>query len=170
MILNIGCERCHGPGRAHVEAARRGALDASPAMPFGIGGWSADDEIRLCGSCHRLPETVEAALIRPDNPRFVRFQPVGLMQSACFRRSPGNLSCSTCHDPHAKTSTDRRTYEAACLACHGGPSQTVCTASPTTGCIDCHMPRRDVTRGMIMTDHWIRARPETATPVPVPGH
>ena len=168
MIPNIGCERCHGPGRAHVNAARSGASDAALAMPFGIDRWSADDEIRLCGSCHRLPETVEPALIRPDNAGFVRFQPVGLMQSACFRKSPGRLSCSTCHDPHTKTSTGRGSYETICLSCHGGPSQTNCKVSPTTGCVECHMPRRDATRGMMMTDHWIRSRRETPANTTVP--
>jgi hypothetical protein len=162
MVPNVGCERCHGPGRAHVEAARRGASEAALAMPFGIGRWSGDEEIQMCGTCHRLPETVEPALIRPENGGFVRFQPVGLMQSACYRRSSGTLSCSTCHEPHARTSTDRRGYEMACLSCHGRPAQTGCKVSPVTGCVDCHMPRRDVTRGMMMTDHWIRSRPEAA--------
>ncbi len=172
MIPNVGCERCHGPGRAHVQAARRGAGEAALTMPFGLGNWTAADELRLCGACHRLPEMGDPAVIRPDNPAIVRFQPVGLMQSACYRKSKGTLSCSTCHDPHAKTSTDLPAYEAACLSCHRGPSQTPCKVSPETGCVGCHMPRRDATRGMMMTDHWIRSRPGDAAnpPPPRPGH
>jgi len=166
MIPNVGCERCHGPGRVHVEAAQRGAEDVELAMPFGLGPGKAADEIRMCGSCHRLPETVDRALIRPENPSLVRFQPVGLMQSACYRKSKGTLSCASCHDPHAKTSADLPAYEAACLSCHRGPSQTPCKVSPATGCVGCHMPRRDATRGMMMADHWIRSRPETATNTP----
>ena len=162
MIPNVGCERCHGPGRTHVEAARRGAENAELAMPFGLEPRKPLDEIRMCGSCHRLPETVGRALIRPENPTLVRFQPVGLMQSACYRKSKGTLSCASCHDPHAKTSTDLPAYEAACLSCHEGPSQTPCKVSPETGCVGCHMPRRDATRGMMMADHWIRSRPVTA--------
>ena len=104
----------------------------------------------------------DQTLIRADNPGLVRFQPIGLMQSACFRKSPGSLTCSTCHDPHARTSTDLPAYEAVCLSCHQGPSQTRCKVEPATGCVGCHMPRRDATRGMMMTDHWIRSRPETA--------
>src|SRR5208283_829497 len=34
MIANIGCERCHGSGKAHVEAAQRGAGDEALKMPF----------------------------------------------------------------------------------------------------------------------------------------
>jgi predicted CXXCH cytochrome family protein len=82
------------------------------------------------------------------------------MQSACFRKSEGRMTCTTCHDPHARTSTDVVAYEAICLTCHQGASRTPCSVSPATGCIDCHMPCRDASRGMMMTDHWIRSRPE----------
>ena len=169
MIPNIGCERCHGPGRAHVEAARRGAEEAALAMPFGHGHGTASDEIRMCGACHRLPEMGDRALIRPDNPLLVRLQPVGLMQSACYQKSQGTLACTTCHDPHARTSTDIPAYEAVCLSCHQGPSRTPCKVSPATGCVGCHMPRRDVTRSMMMADHWIRSRPESIATTQSPG-
>jgi predicted CXXCH cytochrome family protein len=159
MVPNIGCERCHGPARMHVQAAQRHAGDAELAMPFGPGRWSNAEQIRLCGSCHRLPEMGDPALIRQDNPFLVRFQPVGLMQSACYRKSQGALSCTICHDPHTKTSTDLAAYESVCLGCHRGPAKTLCKISPSTGCVACHMPHRDVSRGMMMADHWIRSRP-----------
>jgi hypothetical protein len=170
MIRNVGCERCHGPGGSHVEAARIGEKNKALAMPFGAGHRSAADEIRMCGSCHRLPETVSPALIQPRFPALVRFQPVGLMQSACYKKSRAGLSCVTCHDPHARTSTDVAAYEAVCLSCHQGPSRTLCKVSPATGCVGCHMPRRDATRGMMMTDHWIRSRPEAAAGAKLPAH
>jgi hypothetical protein len=158
MIPNVGCERCHGPGRAHALAARRGAGDQELKLPFGPEPRKAWDELQLCGACHRLPETVDPALISSDSPLLVRFQPVGLMQSACYRKSQGRIACSTCHDPHARTSTDVPAYVAVCLSCHRGPSRISCKISPEAGCIDCHMPRRDASRGMMMTDHWIRSR------------
>ena len=156
MIANVGCERCHGPGKSHVESARAGARDADLAMPFGPGRSTTDEQMRMCGQCHRLPSMAIPASIRPDNPVLVRFQPVGLMQSACYRKSEGALSCVTCHDPHSRTSTNQVEYEAVCLSCHQGPAKRACTVSPAAACIGCHMPRRDVSRGMLLTDHWIR--------------
>lgn len=159
MIPNVSCERCHGPGRSHVEAATRGAPLAELAMPRGHGVWTAAEQMSRCGECHRTPSMVKAGSIRTDNAAMVRHQPVGLAQSACFQKSDGALSCTTCHDPHAKSSTDRPSYEANCLSCHQGAGRTPCPVSPASGCVDCHMPRRDIGRGMMLTDHWIRRKP-----------
>jgi hypothetical protein len=159
MIPNVSCERCHGPARSHIEAARRGDDGDTLRLPFGPGRWTTSEQLELCGSCHRLPTTVHQGAIRADNPGLVRHQPVGLMVSACFIKSNRAVSCITCHDPHARASSDRTGYEAVCLSCHGAAQQTTCTVSPRSGCIDCHMPRRDVTRGILMTDHWIRVIP-----------
>jgi hypothetical protein len=165
MIPNVSCERCHGPGRAHVEAARHGAENLT--MPYGPGRATATQQLQLCGQCHRYPVLrpavadfeVPPAEIRADNPRIVRFQPVGLMQSACYVKSRGALSCVTCHDPHARASKDRAGYEAACLSCHQAPkSLPACPVSPRDGCLKCHMPARDSGQGIPFTDHWIRVR------------
>ncbi len=37
MIPDVSCERCHGPGRGHVVAARRGGTAAELALPFATG-------------------------------------------------------------------------------------------------------------------------------------
>jgi hypothetical protein len=155
MRPNVGCERCHGPGEAHIAAARRGASDLT--MPFGKV-WTADGQMRLCGDCHRHPSQAPPGEIRPDNPRITRFQPVGLMQSACYTQSDGALSCVNCHNPHAGASTNRASYEAACLDCHRPKRRAVCPVSPREGCIGCHMPARDAGQGVLFTDHWIRIR------------
>jgi hypothetical protein len=163
LIPNVSCERCHGAGRLHVEAARRGTVENDASIRFRLGRWTADEQLRLCGSCHRLPSMMQPGSIRVDNPALVRHQPVGLMQSACYIRSSGALTCLTCHDPHARTSQDRPAYEAICLSCHQSPSQASCRISARANCLNCHMPRRDVTRGMVMTDHWIRIVPGRGT-------
>ena len=59
MVPNISCERCHGPGRAHVEAARRGDTEEKLAMPMG-SAVSAPPlrQLEVCGECHRRIQDV----------------------------------------------------------------------------------------------------------------
>ncbi len=169
LIPNVSCERCHGPGKSHVEAARLGRR-SDLAMRFGPGRWTAAELLKLCGQCHRTADMADPNSIYPDNPVLARFQPIGLMASACYRKSQGALSCVTCHDPHAKTLDDRPAYEAACLTCHKpdvAPKATphaTCPVSPQSGCIECHMPRVIATGKVPFTDHWIRVRSSTAPP------
>ena len=160
MIPNVTCERCHGPAQAHVQAARRG--ESELGMLLGPERWTADTMMRSCGECHRHPDATPPASIRTDNIEIVRHQPVGLMQSKCYKLSRGSLSCVTCHDPHAPASRDRTRYEVSCRSCHTTTPQTTCPVSPQTGCLDCHMPRRNSGQGILFTDHWIRIVEEDA--------
>jgi hypothetical protein len=178
MIPNVSCERCHGPGRAHVEAARRGAAESDLTMPLGLERWTADGLLQACGECHRHPSGPRPAQIRADDPNQARFQPIGLMQSRCYRESRGALSCVTCHDPHARASSDRASYDAVCMDCHGGPDGPAgpsrkplvhgpgCPVSRRGQCVECHMPRVGVDSGrhIRLSDHWIRIRREDGSP------
>ncbi len=170
LIPNVTCERCHGPGQSHVEAARRGQTELR--MLFGNDRATAAEEVRMCGACHRLAEMAPASEVRRDNPLLARFQPLAMMQSPCYTRSDGGLSCTTCHDPHTRTLADRPAYNAACLSCHEPMTETsrakghgpACPVAPESGCVDCHMPRVDAGHGLIFTDHWIRVRNEEDPP------
>ena len=89
----------------------------------------------------------------------------------------------TCHDAHEDARLDASHYEAVCLSCHGGKagvqafrrsgvqgnadehptpnaqhliSGRPCPVNPRSGYIACHMPNREVVRGISMADHWIR--------------
>ncbi|WP_158633628.1 multiheme c-type cytochrome [Tautonia sociabilis] len=156
MIPNVSCERCHGPARAHVEARRR--AEEGPALRFGLERWTVEEQLELCGTCHRHPSNAPPGIIRPDNVQLARFQPVGLMQSPCFTEGDGTLSCLTCHDPHARARSSPIFYEAICASCHGSNPTPPPTPGPPAGCLDCHMPKVDSGQGVRFTDHWIRIR------------
>ncbi len=174
MIPSVTCERFHGPGRAHVEAARRGAGAEDLSMPMGLEGWTVQSQLELCGGCHRHPSRVPPEQLNANDPALARFQPIGLSQSRCFKESEGRLSCVSCHDPHARSSSDPAIYERVCLSCHEMPRKgttgetghemshlaatSVCPVSPTRGCVACHMPGVDSGQYVLFTDHWIRVR------------
>ncbi len=155
LLPNVSCERCHGPGRDHVDAARRGETDLRMRMGSDpVRPWV---EVNLCGECHRLPRSVRASALEPSNQGIVRFQGVGVSMSACYEEGLGGLRCTTCHDPHDRASSDHAHYEAACLSCHRSASgKKTCQISPATNCIGCHMPRRELPGKGTFTDHWIR--------------
>jgi hypothetical protein len=129
-----------------------------------LGRKSARELNLLCGKCHQTEEDVGKSPML--SKMTFRFQPYGLMKSRCYRESGENLSCLNCHDPHQDVSHDAAHYEAQCLKCHGGTDSRaangkVCPVNRTSGCIPCHMPRRDVlsatheSLGIGMTEHLI---------------
>ena len=163
LISNVSCERCHGPSGSHVQAAGVGKGELS--MPFGLGRWTASSQMALCGQCHRHPSQALPGRLSREIPDLARFQPVGIMQSKCYTASDGALSCVNCHEPHSRASSDRASYESACLECHQAGRQTICPVGPRGGCIDCHMPRIDSGQHVLFTDHWIRVR-NASDPLP----
>jgi predicted CXXCH cytochrome family protein len=125
----IDCQRCHGPGRAHVEAVGRGAVaEEIRKAVFNPGEAEPARQLEVCLQCHlestsrRLPYAVRALdrgafsfrpgepladfvsyFDHPDGVREEKFeiahQGYQLLRSACFRESR-DMTCTTCHDPH----------------------------------------------------------------------
>ena len=157
IIPNVSCERCHGPAKDHVEAARRGDPLEKLAMPLGMESATPARQIHECGTCHRRIDLVSPSMIHQDNHELARFQPLGLQASACFNEGKSGLKCTTCHDPHGKVSNNRANYVNACVNCHQNPSQSKCKVEPKGDCIQCHMPKRTVSEVFEFTDHWIRS-------------
>lgn len=161
LRAGVGCESCHGPGRKHV-AARDAGLE-SLELAFGKGKATAQEELHLCGRCHRSPDNL-SVLPDPNDPKLARFQPVGLSQSACFRRSDGALKCSTCHDPHMAVDRNIADFDGRCRQCHdsANPNHKTCAVEPAGQCTTCHMPAVEVHPGVSFHDHWIRPRGTTS--------
>lgn len=160
MRPGISCERCHGPGRAHVAAAQAGAKPEEVRKSLmNPGRLSAKSQVQVCGECHRLPQP---GVLSPEpeieDPVSVRFAPVGLMASRCFAESQ-KLSCTTCHDAHenARPRSDAY-YSQRCLSCHtdAPASAKACQRGNRENCLPCHMRQTSLSRYLKFTDHRVR--------------
>lgn len=180
----VGCERCHGPGREHIQG--RGV----PVNPARLTGERRDS---VCIQCH-LPG--EASVGRPGKT-LEMYRPGDLLSdyaltfvyddaghgglgaisqvealalSQCLRRSQGRMACITCHDPHTFVPAAQRVayYRDKCLSCHTRSfADRHQQGSPD--CIGCHMPRGESVEGthVEVTDHRIRRRASKPVPGPV---
>ncbi len=174
----IDCQRCHGPGRAHVESGGQATI-VNPADLF------SGQQMDVCEQCHLETSSspLPAAIVRFNRGPFSyrpgeplkdfallfdtatgnqeRFEIVSsayrLRMSACFLKSAGRLTCTTCHDPHSE-GRDTNNYNAICRNCHATPGAQVHTG--TNDCVSCHMPKRrtDDVVHVVMTDHRIQRR------------
>jgi hypothetical protein len=185
-VWGISCERCHGPGREHVEFHRNNPEEKKSRHIVHPSSLTRPQQLSICGQCHSGSFALlgDAFSYRPgdDLDKYHQlfnpdFEGVGgihtsnqlsrLRLSKCFQQS--EMTCTHCHDPHQNQRGNLALFTKACLACHQ-PEQ--CGLSTRLGdrlaenCIDCHMPKGD-TEGMTlqvssgnftvrMVDHFIR--------------
>ena len=174
-FFGVGCETCHGPGSAHIAAAKAKSKDLAIED---LGKLSPREQNERCGKCHRAFDGIGHGGIEVTMTN--RFQAYGLMQSPCFEKSGETISCMTCHDPHSNVDTNRRNYDLVCMNCHspGAPSappevpseraKHVCPVKPNAACTTCHMPERPVfpksNISTDMADHLIWAYGKQSKP------
>ena len=172
----VGCERCHGPGSAHLG----GGAIVNPIKLF------PDRRDSVCMQCHLegnvaierpgrhvyefrpgdlLEDYVRHYVLTGDNTSGLgaNSQFEALAQSMCKKKSGDSMSCMSCHNPHnSPTPSERAAYfRGKCIACHSAsfasghhPENSDCTA--------CHMPSSlssDISHTEV-TDHRIRRKPD----------
>jgi hypothetical protein len=168
FVLGISCERCHGPGRGHVESfANKSATSTrrAPARRPIVNPAKLQPQRRAetCGQCHGghgAPEALPAFSFVPGQPlgNYINLAASGpaadvdvhgqqgklLAKSRCFQAS-ADMTCSSCHDIH-KPEPDLAALSQRCLSCHKvEPSATHAALgnSIVNNCVDCHMPILD---------------------------
>jgi predicted CXXCH cytochrome family protein len=125
--FGTSCERCHGPGSAHVQAYARGATGRAASDHSIVRPTRLDPKTSsmICAQCHSLRDIVAPGytagadyydFFQPvleygprkaqdptywadGRPRRFSNDAMGLWQSECFLR--GGATCTSCHrDPH----------------------------------------------------------------------
>ena len=173
--VGIGCEACHGGSREHVAdprvhpdfAPRSAFLQARPEA--GGDATRAEQVNRVCARCHqvlfsRYPFTWEGEGRRggkPGGSSITSGEARDFLLGGCARQ----MSCTTCHDPHAE---DRRADldrlattagNAVCVRCHpqyAAPAALAAhahhdPAGAGASCIACHMPKKNMGLGYALT-------------------
>ncbi len=156
----IDCERCHGPGRLHVDKWSRGETPTGSGDPAIVNPKRLTAELRMqiCFQCHlgdsKATERVarhDATLEdwRPGEPitaamipfRFSETTPQEfglsaqadrLLLSRCFVESQGRLECVTCHNPHLTVYRKDRPQDFFTSKCLGCHAKDACTAPAAT--------------------------------------
>jgi predicted CXXCH cytochrome family protein len=174
----ITCESCHGDPAAHLAQEGHGPILNPASLP-------AVQRVSVCLQCHLEGEIAvnqpgrSLQMFKPGDDLsedvlfFVHQGEVGaggratsqweaLLQSACYRKSSGRLTCTSCHDPHGDPAPAQRAayYRAKCLTCHSAPAFATQHHPGQQDCTTCHMAREkteNVAHEQV-TDHFIRKR------------
>jgi tetratricopeptide (TPR) repeat protein len=180
----IDCQRCHGPGRAHIEAARSGhaipeTIRRTIVNPARL---DRDRQLETCFQCHLETTSRMASKI----PRYDRapfsYRPGEPLSNyfGYFDHAPGTghddkfeiahaayrlrmsacfraskMTCTTCHNPHPIPRGEEAKRHYAAVC---KTCHTNTHAAANGDCIGCHMPQRrsDDVVHVVMTDHYIQ--------------
>ena len=182
--IGIGCESCHGGSRAHTRDTRV-LPDFAPQSTFmkvrQPKGWGpvgrAEWINRACARCHqvlfsRYPFTWEGGARRGGGGAGAGAGLMGgshtnsgeardFILGGCARQ----MSCVTCHDPHAADKPEALARLATvagnpvCTKCHDAYRSEAAVrahahhdpAGAAGACIACHMPRKNMGLGYALT-------------------
>jgi DmsE family decaheme c-type cytochrome len=141
-----GCESCHGPGQAHIDAGGDKTLIASYSMmtpdaasetcttchnrqAHGLWDGSAHDRRDIsCMSCHSIhsPKSERASLAAADETKLCvtchRNTVAKQQRSAHMPVGEGKMACSSCHNVHGTQNVrllrEGNSISESCASCH----------------------------------------------------
>jgi predicted CXXCH cytochrome family protein len=168
----IDCQRCHGPGRAHIEAAGSGHAKPDEIRRTIVNPARLDRErqLEVCMRCHlettsrplpnRLPRYGHEPFdYRPGEPLadyFTFFDHASgtghddkfEIAHAAYRLrksacfQASQMSCTTCHDPHQIPRGAEATQHYTAVCRNCHASVHAAAKTSMANCIECHMPKR----------------------------
>ena len=190
---NVGCERCHGAGSAHVAQPRRGNI----INPARLGAVAASDTCIQCHSQGRPPGNPIAGVYydwpvgfeigkrladfwalerrKPGATGFYffadgtahknRMQGNDFVQSLMYTRG---VTCFSCHDPHGSDNTAmlRAPGNDLCLSCHAPATPT----GPRAATLAAHTHHRPDSPGSACVACHMPAIEQTIGDVSVHAH
>ena len=169
LDFGTNCERCHGPGSAHVADPRKEHMVVQTKL-------DATRNTMVCAQCHSFRDTFAKGFAAGDD-YYNYFLPIleynqprdkdpaywadgrtrrfsndsyGLWQSECFLK--GGVTCVACHTAVHQVEIEknpqlRPTANALCTRCHIKIGEAIAahthhaSGSAGSSCIECHMPR-----------------------------
>ncbi len=166
IIYGISCEKCHGPGKEHVDYQTEHPKDKTARYIVNPGTFSRQESLSLCRLCHggRMHsikpsfsftsgdklENYFATNTSKNNANIdVHGNQFGLLsKSKCFTAT-ASLTCLSCHSPHDNERGNLTLFSQRCMSCHNQEHGTFCkiksvnSAFISSNCIDCHMPAEE---------------------------
>ena len=188
----IDCQRCHGPGAAHIAAARaKASNDQIYKTIVNPGRLSRERQLEVCMECHletsahHIPNSIrnygrDLDSYRPGEPLadyktyFERLKDANdfgfetahasyqLPRSVCFQKS--QMTCLTCHDPHdiPRGQAATQHYVEICQSCHASTKNLAQDAA--------HKGVAIKTGSNCLTCHMPKRRPEASVHVVLTDH
>ncbi len=174
IIYGVSCERCHGPGAAHVQFQTQHPDEKKARYIITTAAFTRAQKLDMCRLCHggRLAKTkpsfqfesgdtlshffVTDTLAKDVTNIDAHGNQYGMLTaSKCFKMS--SMTCGTCHSPHNNETGNTALFSQRCMNCHSAASNNYCKMAGKAGmenikkdCISCHMPEQSSRAIMVL--------------------
>jgi len=151
---HVGCQACHGAGKAHVSSSKKEDIKLPEQIEDRKG------RLSVCGRCHaQYEEGFVKDYTYGDNildkitltePTGDKLQQVNEMKDSKHFTADNGPTCVDCHTGHKEIKEDlphqiRKPINDLCTECHAAqadPAHAKMTVPEGANCATCHMPDR----------------------------